>query len=43
MQTARYDEAESVWVWEYPTGEEEGGHHDLFMDPGQQVWVTLQI
>ena len=32
----RYDEAESVWVWEYlPEGEEET--HDLFMDPGEQI------
>ena len=32
----RYDEAESVWVWEYlPEGEEES--HDLFMDPGEQI------
>lgn len=35
---SRYDEAESVWVWEYPTEEEEeGGHHDLFMDAGEKV------
>jgi len=33
---SRYDEAESVWVWEYlPEGEEET--HDLFMDPGEQI------
>ena len=32
----RYDEAESVWVWEYlPEGEDES--HDLFMDPGEQI------
>jgi len=31
---ARYEESESVWVWEYPT---EDGHHDLFMDPGEQI------
>ncbi|CAB4067038.1 RPC8 [Lepeophtheirus salmonis] len=27
----RFDEADQVWVWEYPT--EDGGKHDLFMDP----------
>merc|ERR1712013_330672 len=33
---SRYDEAESVWGWEYlPEGEEET--HDLFMDPGEQI------
>jgi DNA-directed RNA polymerase III subunit RPC8 len=36
----RYDEAESVWVWEYPT-EEEGRHHDLFMDPGERVRLRV--
>ena len=36
----RYDEAESVWVWEYlPEGEEES--HDLFMDPGEQIRCEL--
>ena len=35
----RYDEAESVWVWEYlPEGEEET--HDLFMDPGEQIRLS---
>jgi DNA-directed RNA polymerase III subunit RPC8 len=33
---ARFDETENVWVWEYP-GEEEGSHHDLFMDIGEPV------
>ena len=32
---SRYDEAESVWIWEYPL--EDGEHHDLFMDPGEQI------
>merc|ERR1712168_1698697 len=32
---SRFDETESVWIWEYPL--EEGEHHDLFMDAGEQV------
>lgn len=32
---ARYEEKENVWVWEYPL--EEGEHHDLFLDPGEQI------
>ena len=24
-----------MWVWEYPT--EDGDHHDLFMDPGEEL------
>merc|ERR1711973_1048213 len=32
---ARYDDNESVWIWEYPL--EEGDHHDLFMDPGEKI------
>ena len=31
----RFDESDQVWVWEYPT--EEGDHHDLFMDPGEEI------
>lgn len=30
----RFDEAEQVWVWEYPS---EDGHVDLFMDSGEEV------
>jgi len=30
----RYEENESVWVWEYPV---EDGHHDMFLDPGEQI------
>merc|ERR1712098_671039 len=36
---SRFDEAESVWVWEYPT--EDDDHHDLFMDPGEQVRLRV--
>ena len=32
---ARYDDNESVWIWEYPL--EDGDHHDLFMDPGEKI------
>jgi len=32
---SRYDETESVWIWEYPLEDDE--HHDLFMDAGEQV------
>ena len=32
---SRFDETESVWVWEYPVEDDE--HHDLFMDPGEKV------
>jgi len=32
----RFDESDQVWVWEYPT-EDDGGHHDLFMDPGEEI------
>ena len=31
----RFDESDQVWVWEYPT--EDGDHHDLFMDPGEEL------
>ena len=31
----RFDENEQVWVWEYPT--EEGDHHDLYMDIGEEI------
>jgi len=36
---SRFDETESVWVWEYPV--EEGEHHDLFMDPGEQIRLRV--
>ena len=26
---------EQVWVWEYPT--EDGDHHDLYMDIGEEI------
>ena len=32
---SRYDDSESVWIWEYPLEDEE--HHDLFMDAGEQI------
>ena len=32
---ARFDDNESVWIWEYPL--EDGAHHDLFMDPGEKI------
>ena len=32
---ARYDDNESVWIWEYPLEEEE--HKDFFMDPGEKI------
>ena len=32
---ARYDDNESVWIWEYPLEEEE--HKDFFMDPGERI------
>ena len=32
---ARYDDNESVWIWEYPL--EEGEHKDFFMDPGEKI------
>ena len=52
---SRFDETESVWVWEYPlevVGKrkrkfsynltfQEGEHHDLFMDPGEQVRIRV--
>ena len=31
----RFDENEQVWVWEYPT--EDGDHHDLYMDIGEEI------
>nr|ACO15726.1 DNA-directed RNA polymerase III subunit RPC8 [Caligus clemensi] len=31
----RFDEADQVWVWEYPT--EDGEKHDLFMDTGEEI------
>ena len=35
----RFDESDQVWVWEYPTEDEEGkeAHHDLYMDPGEEI------
>lgn len=35
----RFDETDQVWVWEYPTEGDDGqaGHHDLFMDPGEEI------
>jgi len=35
---SRFDESESVWVWEYPTEE---GHHDLYMDPGENLRIRI--
>lgn len=32
---SRFDETEQAWIWEYDTGD--GGKHDLFMDPGEQI------
>ena len=32
---SRYDDSESVWIWEYPL--EDNEHHDLFMDAGEQI------
>ena len=32
---ARYDDNESVWIWEYPLEEDE--HKDFFMDPGEKI------
>eukprot|EP00092_Neocalanus_flemingeri_P007223 GFUD01007802.1.p1 GENE.GFUD01007802.1~~GFUD01007802.1.p1 ORF type:complete len:223 (-),score=50.94 GFUD01007802.1:143-748(-) len=32
---SRFDETESVWVWEYPVEDEDS--HDLFMDPGEMI------
>ena len=32
---ARYDDNESVWIWEYPLEEDE--HKDFFMDPGETI------
>ena len=32
---SRYDDSESVWIWEYPLEDDE--HHDLFMDAGEQI------
>ena len=32
---SRFDENEQVWVWEYPT--EEGDHHDMYMDIGEEI------
>jgi hypothetical protein len=36
---ARFDATENVWVWEYPTEDEDGTatHTDLFMDVGEPV------
>jgi len=36
---ARFDDTENVWVWEYPTEDEDGAatHTDLFMDIGEPV------
>ncbi len=36
---ARFDATENVWVWEYPTEDEDGAatHTDLFMDVGEPV------
>jgi len=35
----RFDESDQVWVWEYPTEDEDGqaASHDLFMDPGEEI------
>ena len=35
----RFDETDQVWVWEYPTEDDDGNpsHHDLFMDPGEEI------
>jgi len=35
----RFDESDQVWVWEYPTEDDDGNtqHHDLFMDPGEEI------
>ena len=38
MYLRRYEETENVWVWEYPLEE---GHHDLFMDPGEQLRIRI--
>jgi len=35
---ARYEEKENVWVWEYPLEE---GHHDLYLDPGEQIRIKI--
>ena len=32
---SRYDDSESVWIWEYPLEDDE--HHDLYMDAGEQI------
>jgi len=34
----RFDNAEQVWVWEYPTEE---GSHDLYVDPGESVRIRV--
>ena len=36
---SRYDEVERVWIWEYPL--EDGEHHDMFMDPGNQIRLRI--
>lgn len=28
-----------MWVWEYPL--EDGQHHDMFMDPGEQIRIRV--
>lgn len=35
----RFDETDQVWVWEYPTegDDDQTEHHDLFMDPGEEI------
>ena len=35
QQPCRFDESDQVWVWEYPN--DDGGHHDLFMDTGEDI------
>ena len=35
QQPCRFDESDQVWVWEYPN--DDGGHHDLFMDAGEDI------
>ena len=33
---SRFDETDSVWVWEYPTGDDTTPHN-LYMDPGEMI------
>ena len=34
---SRFDEADQVWVWQYPAGEPDGASHDLYMDQGEEI------